>query len=364
MSKTDEQGTPRRLTNQEWAELRNEKNFSALFRSLHPNWTVTLERTRPSWCTGWLETVDCDPDDPIDQEYIRDTWGGQRFRCIINDDLGQYVTSFRISIDAPPKRAGKLLDDPEAVEARRRADERVLDMERARLNPAPAPGLDPGMVTLLGDILKTNNNASKSELEFLKSLIALQRPEEGRRDLKELLELAVSMREMAGMFGLQVPGGTVAPEPDMWAANAAKFLEILTQKNQIDQRRPAPSAAPAPSVPKARPVQIVQNLGALPPSRFPAAAPVPAPAAPSSPDVAAMPAGDPSSGANMSRAALASTLACMEPMDAATVVMATLSEMPQANREKLLEILGVDFGEEYDDGETLADDGEEQSEAS
>jgi hypothetical protein len=335
-----ERRTPKRLTNQQWAQLRNDRNFAAIFRALHPAWSVTIERTRPSWCTGWLETIECDPEDPIDQEYIRDTWGGQRFKLVVNDEMGQYVTSFRISIDGPPKRNGRVIDDPEDIARRQAREDRALEIQRLEISRSkePAPSTDPTLGTIVAKLIEAQTNKGTGELDFVKEIMKQQltkKPEE-RRDLKELMELATSMREMAELFGMNNGG----EDGSSMAGIAAKFMDVLDRRNQLDARQQqAPQRQP-------KRLRVIKNPGAHAPQIAQGAAQGAAP-----PQGAA----HPQQPEQLSRAALASTLAGMDPMDAAAVTMSALAEMPAENRIKLMEMLGGEDLGDFEDGEDLED---------
>jgi hypothetical protein len=335
--KTDEK---RVLTPEEWASLRNEQNFTAMFRALQPGWSLQIKRLRPTWCEGWCDTVEFDPEEPIDLEYIRDNWGGSRFKLQVFDELHQYKASWRVSIDAPPRRNGRLLEDPETAERRRRKEERDLERDRLLITPPAQSSMDSTLGNMMTELIKTTAASKDDQLGFVKDLLMLnmKKEPEGRRDIKEILELATSMREMVDLFG----GGSGGDDP--WANNIGKFADILSARNAIDSKR-APGAQGAPGAPQQRPpqqppVRIVRNLGnanQAPPAAAEPQAPAPAQAPPQT--------------ASLSGSQIASTLAFMNPTDAAAVVMTTLSKMPQDNRDELFSILGVDFGESYDDEE-------------
>jgi hypothetical protein len=339
-NQTKTPGESPRPTPQELAQWRNDRDWQSLFRALHPSWSVTIERLKPSWCMGWLDTVECDPEEPFSHEYIRDTWGGQRFKLTINDELGQYITRFRISIDGPPKRNGRILEDPEQRERRERREEREAELERmqlSRLNSQPTT--DPTLGNIVAKLIETQSNTKGGDLDFFREILKsqLKKEPESRRDLKEMLELAKSMREMADMFGMGANDGG----GDVWGGAAAKFLDVLDRKNQID----AAKAAPLP--PKAaKRLRVIKNPGAVPQQSVPVV------------DQTAQP-----GNAELDRTALAATLAGMSPMDAAAVTMSALSQMPPENRYQLMEMLGGGELDEYEDGEDLEDreDREEKS---
>ena len=330
----------RPLTKEEWAALRNEQNYAAIFRSMRPNWTVKIDRTRPTWCIGWCETVDFDPDEPIDLEYIRTNWGGQRFKCEIHDELGQYVTVFRISIDAAPRRFGKLAEHPDDIERRKKREDLEREMSIRPQNAAPAPAIDPTIGQILADSIKTVGSSKDSQLAFVTDLLKdkFDAEPEGRRDMKELMELATSMKEFAELLGM-TPGE--GGGDDFWGVNATKLLDILDRKSESDRRRSEKSRPDESFKQKGqRQIRVVKNLGNADPGRGAVRPPVPVAAA------------------DLSRTQLAATLSSMSPIDAATVFMSTLSKMSPDDREELTSILmgGQEFEDDDDQGEDVVDD--------
>jgi hypothetical protein len=337
MSDTD-QKTTRPLTPQELAEHRNAQNYAALFRSVLPAWSISISRLRPSWCAGWCETLDADPEHPIDLDYIRDTWGGQSFKVVINDDLNRYVTSFRFGIDAPPRRDGRRLESPDEADRRRRREDRELELQRIHANPpaAPAPVIDPTIGSLLLESMKSATSAKEDQFGFVRDLLTkhMAKEPESRRDLKEMMELAKSMREMADLFGI----GDKPEGGDMWGNAAAKILDVLDRKNQIDAAKTHPQL---PS--KAKRLRVIKNPGSLPQQADPVV------------EQAVQPTVQPKT-AEIDRTSLAATLAGMSPMDAAAVTMSALSQMPPENRYQLMEMLGGGLDElDYDDDEDIED---------
>jgi hypothetical protein len=322
-----------RRTRDDWSRLRAKQDYAEIFGSFELGFTVNIERVQPTWCDGWCETISFDPEEPLNLEYIRDTWGGRRFKLEVRDQFGKYVTSFRISIDSPPRRFGRLIESPDEVDRRQRREDRELELRRLDRQPqqqpapAPAPVIDPTIGKILADSIAGSRNANSGELKFLRELAEkqLSREPQAKSDLKEMMELAKGMREMADMFGLAAPGDA---GDDIWGNNASKLLDLLGKKSELDElraRRRKPANAHKANSPK---IRIVKNLG-------------PAPSMGSAGDQQDHP-------RELSRAQLAATLAGMNAMDAASVVMATLAKMPADTREELTSIL---MGEEIEEEE-------------
>jgi len=323
--------------------MREEKNYLGLFRSMHEDWTLSIERVRPTWCEGWCETISQDPEQPLDLEYIREQWGGQRFKLVIRDGGQHYVTSFRVSIDAPPKRGGIIVKHPDEIERERRMEELERERSARAMTPAaaPAPAIDPTLGQMLADSIKSIGESKDAQVNMLWKMVDKKTSEpEGRRDMKELLELAGSMREFADMFGINQGGDSGG---DFFSANAGRFLDMLDKKQELDLRKqPGGPGAPRGQ----RQIRVVKNLG---PNGEPAAASQQQQTAVQNPE-----------SENMSRNDLAVTLGGMSPMDSCAVLMGALHRMDPDDRSELLEML---MGQELpDDGEVLEQEPEETDE--
>lgn len=345
----------RRLTAEEWADLRRTRNYTAIFKAIRPQWTIAIERTRPSWCQGWCESIDHDPEEPIDLEYIRDQWGGQRFKLTLNDELGQYVTSFRVPIDGPPKRFGEIIESDEAIARREKREARELELAAIQRNPqqtAPAPAIDSSLISVFKDALKASTSAKDSQIDFLTDIVKehFNRQPEKPRDLQDVLELAKSMREFMDTFGMGQGGSD-----DVWGSNAAKFLDILDGKQKLDERR---KQLPGKGGKQGqRKIKLVKNLGSSNDSATrgldrSAAGPHDTPAGSGA---FAAPPGEES---QLTNAELATTLAGMDATDAAAVFMGTLYQMEPKKRAQVVGMLMDEDPDELldDDDDAGGDD--------
>jgi len=88
-------------------------------RSFPPSSRVELERLAPSWpgCRGYLETVDADTIRTYGiREYLRHTWGGERFKVTVVDADGETLwTAADVFVSGPPRQYGTPIEAPRPI---------------------------------------------------------------------------------------------------------------------------------------------------------------------------------------------------------------------------------------------------------
>ena len=80
-----------------------------LLQDVEQGWKVSIYRAAPSWCRGYLETIEIyDPSDKLDLPGILKKWGGQKLHVKIHDERGKWLGGGSIScFTFPPRRFGK-----------------------------------------------------------------------------------------------------------------------------------------------------------------------------------------------------------------------------------------------------------------
>lgn len=76
---------------------------------LKPGVQLRIERTRPTWCAGWLEDFTMEPGEGLADvfEHIRTEYGGQRYRVSVLGAGGTELFEGSIAIASQPRAAGK-----------------------------------------------------------------------------------------------------------------------------------------------------------------------------------------------------------------------------------------------------------------
>jgi len=147
-------GTTPKMTAEEWRNERVNKSIENMLAEVGQGWKVSLTRIRPTWCAGWVETLDHDPESPISLEYIRDMWGGQTFRVRLLDEVGNYKAQTQITIAEEPRKNGKRIKHPEEIEAEKTA----MALRLAQ------PQQDTTVLAKMLEIMNANNQGSMALL--------------------------------------------------------------------------------------------------------------------------------------------------------------------------------------------------------
>lgn len=92
-------------------------------RGLVPGMKISITRLRPTWCSGWLDTIPIDVDDEgetvIDMHYLRESWGGHTLNLRFLDENGKFVFSKTVDFrNEEPKNNGIVIEHPEIKHAR------------------------------------------------------------------------------------------------------------------------------------------------------------------------------------------------------------------------------------------------------
>lgn len=78
---------------------------------LRPGLTLSIERTRPNWCSGWVGDFEAQDGDITElREYMDDEFGGQSYKVSVIDPGGQILFVTQMKIAGQPKRDGLVID--------------------------------------------------------------------------------------------------------------------------------------------------------------------------------------------------------------------------------------------------------------
>lgn len=214
------------------ADLEDAHTIEQLLSMVGVGWSISLNRIRPSWCKGWLETIDISPDEPLDMDYIADTWGGESIKLRLMNDRGKYRGGKVIHIAREPLRHGRPIEHPDDKRSRLERENRSRDFreESARLNAAQ-PKQDNSVFTMLVDVLKDSNASSA---EVYKDLLKNQN-KQGPMGISEVVAFANGLKELQGVFGddSKNSGGGDSDDENMLGT----FVGILERAHERDVKR-------------------------------------------------------------------------------------------------------------------------------
>lgn len=239
---------------------------------------VKIERTRPTWCAGFLEYYDVGPDGWRDlSEYIRDEHGGERYRLALVSPNGQELVHCNQPIAGPPRLRGRVID-------RQRWDRLVNGGDETPQPPAPAKTEAPQQDTRLFElVLETQREAQKAVLASVEKMVSdskeatrelvgqVIRPQPGSLaeqlgELRTNVQAVDMIREEIGGDGGD--GGDEGPSLEEQREQARQgFLEKVLMKKFMGDgggegqryRRPAPQAAPQPRANGQQPPAAVES---------------------------------------------------------------------------------------------------------
>ena len=89
-------------------EFQDLAKLEKIMSQVGSGWKTSIFRVRPSWCKGHLEVIDISHDEPIDLDYLINTWGGQVLRVRITDEKATYRGGCDLQLMSyPPKVFGQ-----------------------------------------------------------------------------------------------------------------------------------------------------------------------------------------------------------------------------------------------------------------
>jgi hypothetical protein len=332
------------------AERRDERTVEQLLSDVGAGWSVSLTRIRPSWCKGWLETIDASPDEKLDMEYIADTWGGETIRIRLLDTRGRYKGGKDFHVAREPRDHGRPLEHPDDKRERLAREDRQREKlerqeEQARLNAIQPAQQDTSVFTLLLDVLKDSNVANS---QVYKDLAKMQTKDP--MGIEQIVSFANGLKDLQGVFGGEKNDNNNNDDQMLGA-----FLKIMDnagerdkKKNELKEKAIAEHRAAREQGKHLRPVQGRQ----LPPTgRQGQQAPKQNPTTPA-PPLAPQPDQD-----ETEELALSEELAELSAMDAAEVLGEAFTMMPIEKRQKTIKLL-LAFANAGNAADILTGDGE------
>jgi len=131
------------------AERTKAAALAAAARTIPASARIRIERIFPSWCAGYLETIDAAiiADTGLD-DYLRETWGGERFKVTVRDNGKDLWTAADAKIAGRPRWFGTEIQPPRPIQYRPDfADPDAPARPPAPYQPPP-PAVDPNVSAL------------------------------------------------------------------------------------------------------------------------------------------------------------------------------------------------------------------------
>lgn len=239
---------------------------------------VRLERTRPTWCAGWLEDLELETGSLGEVfGYIAQEHGGQTYRVSVLHPSGAPMASAQVRIAGPPREQGRPID-------RRRWEAAMLGEQpsataaapRPERDRAPAPAID--AMGLLGMFLAEQKETRNAMVEAMReaSRVSAERQtellttfgetlgrERGARSLTaqlgELREGISAVEELRGAVAEVDPDKTTGSVGDAFKHEIARSLARKVAGDFVDDgaaakpngKSAATTAAAGPSIPDA-----------------------------------------------------------------------------------------------------------------
>lgn len=234
--------TPEEIANdREWQETEE-----LLGEAAGQGYSVVIHRKKPQWCAGYLDTWPLD--EPITLADIKEAFGGRRFQLRIHGPKGKLVRNAMISIDAPPRRDGMLVQpDPAPI---------YNDAPRPRPVESAPQDPDGRQSGFLFSMLEKANDRTLSLFErMIENRAADANAGSPLQQIAALAEAVAKMREVSALFGV---------EQDSTSTMVNGFLSLLEKKAEQRQQQPPqrrPAALPAAPQPPRRPNPIPVSYG-------------------------------------------------------------------------------------------------------
>jgi hypothetical protein len=193
---------------------RDEKKWEQaeqILATVRSGWSLYIFRSKPSWCSGYLERVELGEDEPIDMDYLIEEWGGQVLQLKLADEQGKFRGNAAVKLMSYPvrhhgvrlRRSDLMQDDYDHFSsARKQADQ--ISLLQQQLDPrllatnAANPQLE------MMNLLKVMQSARKEDLHLLQMIYQANKGGSGvpgQNPMKDMLNTAKAYSEMQKIFG-------------------------------------------------------------------------------------------------------------------------------------------------------------------
>lgn len=245
-------------------EIDPEKSINDFFAGITPGMTVMISRVEPHKYKGLLEkkTV-TDVSEPIDLNYLINTWGGHVIRLQFRRPNGTWAKHVDVELYSyDPLVLGQPLKRTTISPHLNLGEAAETALVQAQPSPPPPPQPQSNMMESLVPLMTALQTLRQGEFELLSKLIPQpQYSEPAQQPVSQLAELLGVLMKMQGFFGQNV-----APQAPALAENEdqqvmgllGKAIEAFgTIQKSGDSPRPRISHDPKTQAP-------IQNIRPLP----------------------------------------------------------------------------------------------------
>jgi len=226
--------------------------FESMLQEAEQGFQVSISRIKPTWASGWLETIEIDTDEdgrpPVDMEYIKDAWGGGQYVVRLLNSRGGFVLSKTVRIAGEPMENASVIDSPSVKKAK---EEKMLFEIRAQETKSKSKDSD--MMTLL---LNATQKSNRDSMEMMRENYARQQAPSPMGQLSEMMGLFQVFEKMKG----------TEPAPakaDEITGMISSFMDILKAKQGQPQSAKTAIMPRRKTIPLGYPGEIYQKQAEL-----------------------------------------------------------------------------------------------------
>lgn len=198
---------------------RDEKKWEQaeqILATVRSGWSLYIFRSKPSWCSGYLERIELGDEEPIDMDYLIEEWGGQVLQLKLADEQGKFRGNATVKLMSYPvrfhgarlRRSDLLQDDFDYFTNSRKQSDQVSLLQQQ---------LDPRLLNLQGQgagntqletmqLLKVMQSARKEDLNLLQMIYQANKGGGGggggnqQNPMKDMLSTVKAYSEMSKIF--------------------------------------------------------------------------------------------------------------------------------------------------------------------
>jgi len=272
-------------------ETKQDKDLEAIFADLPDIYKVIIHRQDPTWCDGYLGTLEFSRERPFNIDWLRSNFGGRKYSLKIQDATGSYLGSKTVKLPDPPRSNGKQLEqgidghpvfsrdplnNPSQFQDNNRLLEKVLELlitkqEAAPASiPAPAP-LDGKLTEMLLGRINTLETMLFAQLSSTarnaqQHTTPANAPPDPLDQIKQFAALIKNIEDLKKGLAPEFIDNSQREEPENKAINMAleRLIDNFTapKATQPTQGAQGPPPLPPPSTAPAGPQDVTQTFKA------------------------------------------------------------------------------------------------------
>lgn len=247
-----------------------QRSIDEVFNTLTPGMKVSVNRLKPKWAAGWVDTFDIEFDEydqpVIDLGEIKEAYGGEKLFLRFLDSKGRYVSAATVDFrGVPPRDNGIEVEHPRLKEQRQ-----MLELEQRQKMQQQATAQTNGNELLLKLLLDMQERSTSQMFKVLEQKNSSSKP------FGQIEELLTALDRLDGFR--QHPQQSQQNDPGEIGGMISGLVSMLGQsanQKQEPPRRPQPSQQRIPPrMPTAGLHQNVVPFQQVPQQAPPKAAPI------------------------------------------------------------------------------------------